>query len=45
MISCKELSHKIELRENSEASLYEESIIDKNQVLDMLGEDGSIEVL
>ena len=45
MISNKDLSTKIELKENSEASLYEESIIDKNQVLDMLGEEGSIEVL
>ena len=45
MVSNKDLSTKIELKEYSEASLYEESIIDKNQVLDMLGEEGSIEVL
>ena len=45
MVSNKDLSTKIELKENSEVSLYEESIIDKNQVLDMLGEEGSIEVL
>ena len=45
MVSNKDLVQQINIKENSEASLYVESAIDKNQVLDMLGENGSIEVL
>ena len=45
MVSNKDIAQKIEVRENSEISLYEETNIDKNQVLDMLGDKGSIDVL
>ena len=44
MVSNKDIAQKIEVRENSEISLYEETNIDKNQVLDMLGDKGSIDV-
>ena len=45
MISNKEIAQKIEIKETSETSLYTETNIDKNQVKDILGENGSIEIL
>ena len=45
MISNKDVAQKIEVKEVSEDSLYTDSIIDKNEVLKMLGEKGSIDIL
>ena len=45
MVSNKDLASKIEVKENSENSLYVESTIDKNQVLDIIGDNGSIDIL
>lgn len=45
MVSNKEIAQKIEVKENSETSLYIETIIDKKQILDILGENGSIDIL
>ena len=45
MISNKDLVQKIEVKEESETSLYTSTSIDKNNVLDMLGDKGSIEIL
>ena len=45
MVSNKEIAQKIEVRETSEVSLYTETSIDKNQVLELLGDNGSIEIL
>ena len=44
MVSNKDIAQKIEVKENSEISLYEETSVDKNQVLDMLGDKGSIDI-
>ena len=45
MISNKDIAQKIEVKEVSEDSLYTDSTIDKNEVLKMLGEKGSIDIL
>lgn len=45
MISNKDLAQKIEIKETSETALYTETSIDKNQVLEMLGDEGNIEIL
>ena len=45
MVSNKDIAQKIEVKENSEISLYKETSVDKNQMLDMLGDKGSIDVL
>ena len=45
MISNKDLASTINVKEISETALYEETSIDKNQVLDIIGDDGSIEIL
>ena len=44
-ISNKDLAPIINVKKVSEIALYEETSIDKNLVLDMLGESGSIEIL
>ena len=45
MISDKDLVQKIEVKEESETSLYTSTSIDKNKVVDMLGDKGSVEIL
>ena len=45
MISNKDIAQKIEVTESSDTSLYNETIIDKNKVLDVLGDNGSIDIL
>ncbi len=45
IVSNKDIAPKIEIKENSETSLYVESTIDKNQVLEILGDNGSIDIL
>ena len=45
MISNKDIAQKIEVKETSEESLYTETSIDKEQVLDKLGDKGSIDIL
>ena len=45
IVSNKDIAQKIEIKENSETSLYVESTIDKNQVLEILGDNGSIDIL
>ena len=44
MISDKDLVQKIEIKETSDTALYTETSIDKNQVLEMLGDEGNIEI-
>lgn len=45
MVSNKELAQKIEVRETSETALYSETSINKDQILDVLGEKGSINIV
>lgn len=45
MVSNKELASKIVLRETSETALYTETSINKEQILDVLGENGSINIV
>ncbi len=45
MVSNKDIVQKIEVKENSETSLYTETIIDKNKVIEILGDNGSIDLL
>ena len=45
MVSNKEIAQKIKINANSSVALYKETIIDKNQVLDIIGENGSIDIL
>ena len=45
MVSNKDIAQKIEVKETSETALYTEISIDKNNVLDIIGENGSIDIL
>ena len=45
MVSNKDVAQKIEVRETSETSLYTETSIDKEQALEILGDNGSIDLL
>ena len=45
MVSNRDISKKIEIKEISQVSLYEETSIDKEQVLNVLGDNGSIDII
>ena len=45
MVSNKDIAQKIEVKETTTSSLYTETSINKEQVLDMLGENGSIDIV
>ena len=45
MVSNKDIAQKIEVKETSEESLYTETSINKKQVLDIIGDKGSIDIL
>ena len=45
MVSNREISQKIEVKEASNTALYTESRINKEQVLEMLGDNGSIDII
>ena len=45
MVSNKKISQKIEVKEASNTALYTESRINKEQVLEMLGDNGSIDII
>ena len=45
MVSNREISQKIEVKETSNTALYTESRINKEQVLEMLGDNGSIDII
>ena len=45
MVSNKEITEKIEIKETSETALYTETSINKEQIKDILGEKGRIEIL
>ena len=45
MVSNKDIAKKIEIKETSQDSLYKETNIDKEQVLNMIGDNGSIDIV
>ena len=45
MVSNKDIAQKIEVKETSKDVVYTDSTIDKAQVQEILGENGSIDVL
>lgn len=45
MVSNKDIAKKIEIKETSNTSLYTESSVNKEQVLEILGNNGSIDII